>query len=177
MGGQTVWKIESGSLEGGRDPQTSYRTHAPRLSTRALTALLGLMCLTPVVIISMIFWSLPAVQVNQLQAKIEIIGDVPGSFYQLPFDQRNYLPEMQIAVTNVGEETWTNLFVRVNHNYSVFETGVPFRPGETREYLLNRFTSRTGAYFDMRYNPVRDVMVYARLPDRSRATFQQQFDP
>jgi hypothetical protein len=146
------------------------------LSSRQLTFLLMLMCLTPIVIITLIFNTLGDVKLNQLPARIELIGGVPDSYYDLPFEQRTYLPEMQVAVTNIGSDPWTNLYVRINHHYSIIETGAPFRPGETREYLVNRFTSKTGAYFDMRYVSVKDVMVYARMPDKSRATYERRFD-
>jgi hypothetical protein len=155
---------------------TSYRAEAPRLTSRNLTILLGLMCLTPVVIIALVFWQLPSVKMNQLQASVEILGGPPDSYYRLPFQDRTYLPELQIAVTNTSQETWTNLYVRINHDYSVFETGVPFQPGETREYLVNRFTSKQGAFYDMRYNPIREVMIYARVPDGSRATHFAHFE-
>jgi hypothetical protein len=155
---------------------SSYRAQAPRLTSRHLTILLALMCMTPVVIIALVFWQLPSVKMNQLNAQVKILGGPPDSYYQLPFKERIYLPELQIAVTNTGEETWTNLYVRINHDFTVFEAGVPFHPGETRDYLVNRFTSKKGAFYDMRYNPIGEVMIYARLPDGSRATHFAHFD-
>ncbi len=165
----------SSVLQADKD-QSSYRYVAPKLSSRGLSILLSAMCLIPVITIALLWWTLPPVKLNSLQADVQIKNAAPGSYYKLPFDQRIWLPETQVVVTNTGSVPWTNWYVRVNHDYSVFENGSEFLPGETRGYLLNRFSSRTGAFFDMRYRPVTDVMIYARLPDHSRATFFQRFD-
>jgi hypothetical protein len=159
-----------------KQDQTSFRQFAPRLTANGLSILLCAMCAVPIVTIAVLWASLPPVKINTLQATVTIKNAPPTSYYELPTDQRIPLPEVQLVLTNTGQQAWTNLFVRVNHDYTVFESGGEFRPGESREYFLNRFSSRTGAFYDVRYNPVRDVMIYARLPDHSRATFTRRFD-
>lgn len=155
--------------------QASHHEQSPRLSSHGLTGVLFLMCAIPIVTITLMWWFLPPVKLNELKAAIEVLGAPPNSYYELPFDERNYLPEIQIQITNAGNDEWTNMYIRVNHNYSFHDSSLVLAPGESREFALNRFSSRTGAFFDMRYNPVKEVMIYARLPDRSRATYYESF--
>lgn len=150
--------------------QSSYRASAPRLSPKMLTSLLVTVTFIPPLMIVMLWMILPPVKANQLKAEIGLENAPLSSFYTLPFAERQFDPDVKVVVTNLGEQPWTNINVRVNRSFNIYDHEKPVAPGERRSYLLSRFLSRD-AIFDMRYNPVRDVMVYARMPDGSRATY------
>jgi hypothetical protein len=78
-------------------------------------------------------------------------------------------------VRNKSEQVWTMLNIQINNFYQIYDR-VPLNPGEERTYELDRFVTRTGAMFDLRYNPVKNVRVYARRPTRDRATFFKDFE-
>lgn len=150
--------------------QSSYRAAAPRLGKKLLTGLLVTMTLVPPLMIVLLWSILPPVKANQLRAEVAINHAPPSDFYQLEFEKRTFDPNVSVVVKNVGNETWTNINVRVNRYFNIYDQEYPLHPGEQRAYLLSRFLSR-GVFFDMRYNAVQDVLVYARLPDGSRATY------
>jgi hypothetical protein len=150
--------------------ESSYRAAAPKLSPRVLTGLLVTVTLIPPVMIGVLWAILPPVKANQLKAEVRLENAPPASFYDLRFADRVFDPNVQVIVKNIGDEPWTNINVRVNRYYNIYDHGHPILPGEQQAYLLSRFLHRD-VFFDMRYNPVHSVMVYARLPDGSRATY------
>ena len=139
---------------------------APRLSRRGLIWLLGLMCLVPIVTIILLWRTLPPVFPGQLKAEIQF-NNVP------PTRERAAIPAAAIIVKNMGEQDWTNINIRINTHYQIYEHGNPIAPGQERGYLLDRFVSRTGARYDISRVPLSHVEIYARLPNSARATFEQ----
>lgn len=154
--------------------QSSYRLAAPRLSPKMLTGLLVAMTLIPPIMIVSLWSILPPVKANQLKAEVRVENEPPASFYLKDFSDRKFDPNINVVVKNVGDQPWTNINVRVNRYFNVYDQEYPVLAGQQRSYLLSRFLSR-GVFFDMRYNPVREVLVYARLPDGSRATYWMKF--
>ena len=149
--------------------------NAPQLSANGLTKLLIAMCIVPVVTITTLFWYMPPVHEGQLQASIEAEGLPPGSFYDEHFSERPKVDAGVLILKNDSEQDWTHLNVQINKHYQVYEhEAIP--AGESRRYRLDRFVSRTGAKFDVRYNPLRFVRVYARRPSKDRATYASDFD-
>ncbi len=154
---------------------------SPRLSTKSLTLLLGLMCLVPVVTIFAIFSYMPPLHENKLQAVVTGVDLPDPANYDLPFDDRPPLKKIgKLRVTNTGLDDWTNYNIRINRqfgdSYQIYEHHEPINAGETKEFELAEFVSRSGARFDLRYNPIRNVEIYARLPSSERATFNFVFD-
>lgn len=161
------------------NPQEHIRAKAfestPKLSHRNLTLMLAAMCIVPIATILLLWLKMPPVYESKLKASAELVGHPPPNYYELNLADRVYLPEVALAVTNESDESWTNVNIRINGYYDVHEHDHEFRPGETREYLLNRFIIKSGDFYDMRYRPVHSVMVYARQKDMSRATFYKEF--
>jgi hypothetical protein len=154
---------------------------SPRLSTKSLTLLLGLMCLVPVATIFAIFNYMPPVHENKLQATVEGVDLPDQATYDLPFDDRPPLKKKgKLRVTNTGPDNWTNYNIRINRqfgdSYQIYEHHEPINAGESKEFELAEFVSRSGARFDLRYNPLRNVEIYARLPSSERATFNYVFE-
>jgi hypothetical protein len=139
-----------------------------------LTGLLVTMTLIPPLMIVLLWSILPPVRANQLEAEVHIENEPPASFYSMDFADREFNPNVNVVIKNIGVQPWTNINVRVNRWFNVYDQEYPVLPGDQRSYLLSRFLSR-GVFFDMRYNPIREVLVYARLPDGSRATFWKKF--
>ena len=149
--------------------------NAPELSSSGLTKLLIAMCTVPVVTIATLFWYMPPVHEGQLEASIEAEGLPPGSFYDEHFSNRPKVEAGVLILNNDSDQDWTHLNIQINKHYQVYEhEAIP--AGESRRYRLDRFVSRTGAKFDLRYNPLRFVRVYARRPTKDRATFATDFD-
>lgn len=139
-----------------------------------LTGLLVTMTLIPPLMIVLLWSVLPPVRANQLKAEVSIENDPPASFYKTDFADRVFDPNVNVVVRNLGDQPWTNVNVRVNRYYNVYDHEYPVLAGDQRSYLLSRFLLR-GVFFDMRYNPIREVLIYARLPDGSRATYWKKF--
>ena len=155
--------------------QSTVICSAPRLTSRGLTLLLAGMCAVPIATIAMLFYYMPPVHVGELQASISAEGLPPGSFYDLPYDQRTAVPDGVLVVQNDSEQEWTHLNIQINKHYQVYDHQ-PIPPGGVRRYRLDRFVSRTGALFQLRINPLRSVRIYARRPTKDRATFFTEFD-
>ena len=155
--------------------QSSARRNAPRLTHRGLTMLLVGMCLVPTVTIFSLWSYLPPVYEGQLEADARTTNLPPAEFYARPFRDRPTVGGGQLHVLNQSDQVWTMLNVQINHFYQIYDRD-PLNPGEERTYELDRFVTRTGAIFDLRYNPVKNVRVYARRPTRDRATFFKDFE-
>jgi hypothetical protein len=155
--------------------QSTVLANAPRLSHRGLTLLLVGMCLVPTVTIGVLWSYLPPVFEGQLQGTAWTSGMPDPNFYLIPFRERDPKTGGMLHVQNLSQQTWTMLNVQINHFYQIYDTD-PLEPGEAREYDLKRFITKTGAAFEMRYNPVKNVRVYARLPTKDRATFIVDFE-
>ncbi|MBX3417986.1 MAG: hypothetical protein KF851_10315 [Pirellulaceae bacterium] len=169
------------AIENRIEPRRREEDRSPRLTPQTLTILLAIMCVVPTISIFTIYRLMPAVYENKLQAEV-FAKDVPeASTYQLPYESRPPLAHKgKLVVTNTGEDTWTQYNIRINRMYGdayqIYEHHEPINPGETKEFELSEFVSRSGARFDVRYNPLRNIEIYARLPSASRATFNHNFE-
>ena len=152
--------------------------NAPALSQRGLTRLLILMCVVPIVTVLALHFSMPPVKPGYLNAELGLVNVPPEAYYdETPLEERIDFPTAELVVKNTGEEAWTHLNIRINSgHYQIYEHGSPLEPGEERKFLLNRFVHRSGAVFDVGINRPYSVEIYARLPDRSRGTFEQDLD-
>ena len=148
---------------------------APQLSSRGLTVLLCIMCLVPVVTIAALFSYLPPVFEGKLEASVSAEGLPPGSFYDEHYSKRPPVEHGVLVLHNDSEQDWTHLNIQINKHYQIYEHRT-LAAGESRPFRTDRFVSRTGAKFDLRYNPLRRVRVYARRPTKDRATFATSFD-
>ena len=148
---------------------------APQLSSRGLTILLSIMCLVPVVTIAALFSYLPSVYEGKLEAAVSAEGLPPGSFYDEHYSKRPKVENGILMVHNQSEQDWTHLNIQINRHYQIYEHRT-LEAGQSRPFRTDRFVSRTGAKFDLRYNPLSHVRVYARRPTKDRATFATSFD-
>lgn len=163
------------SPEAKPELQSTVRRNAPRLTHRGLTSLLIGMCLIPTVVIFALWQYLPPVYEGQLEGDARTTNLPPDEFYARPFGDRVKVTGGELHVLNKSDQVWTMLNIQVNNFYQIYDR-VPLNPGEERTYELDRFVTRTGAMFDLRYNPVKNVRVYARRPTRDRATFFKDFE-
>ena len=155
--------------------QSKAVENAPQLSSRGLTRLLIFMCCVPVITIAALFWYMPPVHVGQLKASIDMEGIPPAIFYKTNRGEKDKIGDAILIVNNESENDWTNLEIRVNKHYQIYETD-PLLAGESRRYRLDRFITRTGAKFDISINPLKFVRIYARRPVGDRATFTTDVD-
>jgi hypothetical protein len=180
MNDSTSYTANSRSSEGvfpsaTTDLQSSARRNAPRLTHRGLTTLLIAMCLVPTIVIFSLWQYLPPVFEGQLEGDARTTNLPPDEFYARPFGDREKVTGGELHVLNKSDQVWTMLNIQINNFYQIYDR-VPLNPGEERTYELDRFVTRSGAMFDLRYNPVKNVRVYARRPTRDRATFFKDFE-
>ncbi len=154
--------------------ESSYRRAAPKMSARTLLILLAAMCVLPPTTIAWLWSTLPPIKENQLMADVKIENAPTSDFYLKTLGDRKFDPLVSVVLKNIGDQPWTNINIRVNHLFNAYDHEQPILPGQERSYLVSRFLAR-GASYDMRYNPILDVLIYARLPDGSRATFVRKF--
>lgn len=159
-------------------PESSMRAAAPELTSRGLTSLLILMCTVPVVTIAVLWTVMPPVFPRTLNAEFSLADVPPKSYYEAtPLSERSEFPNAMLVIKNTGDQTWTHINVRINSGkYQIYETNDPIKPGEERRFKLNRFVHRSGAIFQVGINRPYSVELYARLPDRSRGTFEGELD-
>ena len=154
--------------------RSSAHKNAPTLSHRWLTTLLVVMCALPIGVIFALFYGLPQVYEGTLEAGIDADGLPAASFYDEEYYDREKVPTGELIVTNQSKQDWTHLNIQINKHYQIYDRQ-PIPAGETRRFKLDRFDSRTGAKFDLTYNPLRYVRVYARRPTKDRATYSSEF--
>lgn len=147
-----------------------------RLSNRALTSILVLMCLVPVVTIFGLFQFLPPVFEGQLEASVSAAGLPSAEYYAVDYYQRPQFTGGELIVNNESDQDWTHLNIQVNRHYQIYDTD-PIPAGTRKRFQLDRFLSRTGARFSLRYNELKSVRIYARRPTKDRATFYYEFQP
>jgi hypothetical protein len=140
-----------------------------------LLILLAVVCLIPPLTILGLWFVLPPVRANELRAEVMLVNGPEPAYYQLDVEDRAFMPDLSVVVRNTGDKPWTNINVRINRFFNVYDHEYAVEPGQQRSYLASRFLAR-GVFYDMRQNPIREVLVYARLPDGSRATYWQRFE-
>jgi hypothetical protein len=154
--------------------ESSYERNAPRLSRGRLTIMLVLMCVVPLLTIFTLFQILPPVEEGTLEASVSAEGLPAAEFYEIAYDQRAPFAGGVLVVNNESTQDWTHLNIQVNRNYQIYDIE-PIPAGGSAKFQLDRFVSRTGARFSLRYNPLKSVRIYARRPTKDRATFYYEF--
>ena len=157
------------------DPRRSPAEQgSPFLSHQALTTLLFAMAAVPIIVIAVLWNFLPPVHEGELQANVYAEGVPPDEFYEVRYDQRPTVSDGFLVVQNNSDEDWTMLNIQVNKNYQIYDTE-PILANSKRKFKLDKFITRSGARFSLRYNPLKSVMIYARLPSSERATYSYEF--
>lgn len=148
---------------------------SPQLSKAALTNLLIAMCLLPIITISALWVLMPPVAEGQLNCEFAS-KDLPNQdFYAIEYWKRDEYGLGELIVTNHEEHDWTHLNILVNGHYQIYDDeSIP--AGVSKAYKLDRFVSRAGARFSLRYNPLKSARIYARRVKGDRATYACEFD-
>ncbi len=155
--------------------RTREEQAAPKMSHRSLTWLLSLMCLVPVITILALWQYLPQVYEGQLKAEVYAQGLPPKEYYSTEYHKRLPVSDGVLVLKNISDVDWTHLNVQVNGNYQIYDRET-IPAGRQREYILGKFLNRTGAKFQLQYNELNRVRVYARRPTKDRATFEHKFE-
>ena len=176
---ESIQASGSGSRSGDRailgpDRSSGALQKTPQLSHRGLTLMLSLMCLVPVITIFFLWRMMPPVYEGQLEASVTAVGIPPAEFYVPHYSKRPEFNTGDLIVRNESDQDWTHLNIRVNRHYQIYDVEPIPAHGE-RTFKLDRFVSRTGARFQLRYNPLKSVRIYARRPTKDRATFYHEF--
>ena len=170
---RTSQEIETNQLG---NQQSKIARSIPTLSPLTLSWILGAMCVIPVAIIFALFSYMPPVYEGLLEAKITAVGLPPDSFYtDAPYDKRPPVPSGQLVVENLSDQDWTHLNIQVNRHYQIIDKE-PIKAHSTKAFDLDRFQSRTGARFQVRFNELANARIYARRPTRDRATYACGFE-
>lgn len=148
---------------------------APKLTHKSLTLLLSLMCLVPVTTILVLWQYLPDVHEGQLKAEVHAQGLPPKEYYSTEYYKRLPVSDGTLVLKNNSDVDWTHLNVQINGNYQIYDKDTIPAHGQ-REYILGKFLNRTGARFQLQFNELDRVRVYARRPTKDRATFEHQFE-
>ena len=155
-------------------PRSTVMQKSPQLSSTALTRILIGMCLLPIVTIMTLWYIMPPVAEGQLKCQFAS-KDLPGrDFYAIDYRNRDEYGLGELLVSNVGDEDWTHLNIQVNRAYQIYDRE-PIPAGTTKVFELDRFVSRAGARFSLRYNELKSARIYARLPKGDRATYACEF--
>ena len=157
------------------DLESSAMQASPRLSHRRLTLMLAIMCFVPVVTILTLWQMMPPVHEGQLEASVASVGIPPAAYYETHYSKRGEVPPGELLVKNESDQDWTHLNIQINRHYQIYDIE-PIPAHSERTFRLDRFVSRTGARFQVRYNPLKSVRIYARRPTKDRATFFHEFE-
>ena len=168
---------EEAELSGSQMPDRSSSSlrATPHLTARGLTILLCLMCFVPVVTIFSLWQLMPPVHEGQLEASVSAVDLPPPEFYESKYADRPDWALGELVVKNNSDQDWTHLNIQINRHYQIYDIE-PIPARGVRKYKLSRFVSRSGARFQVRYNTLKSVRIYARRPTRDRATFYYEFE-
>jgi hypothetical protein len=157
------------------DRLSTAQKASPTLSQRTLTYMLIAMCCVPVITIFSLWAYLPEVHEGQLLASVATEG-LPGEdFYAVDYYDRPPFEGGFVIVRNDSDVEWSNMEIKANHFYQTYDFDV-LKPGEERRYLLSKLITRQGHTFQVRYNRLKSIRIYARQPKGDRATFYQDFE-
>lgn len=157
-------------------PRSKAMQQSPQLSSAALTRLLIGMCLLPVITIFALFLYMPPAAEGELDCQFSAIGLPDEGFYAIEYRLREEYDGGELVVTNREAFDWTHLNMVVNGHYQVYDKE-PIAAGTSKHYKLERFVSRAGARFSLRYNQLKSARIYARRdnPKHDRATYSCTF--
>jgi len=157
-------------------PRSTAMQQSPQLSSVALTRLLIGMCLIPIITILVLFYYMPPAADGELKCQFST-KDLPDQdFYAIDYRDRGEYELGELVVANLEEHDWTHLNILVNGHYQIYDK-VPFPAGTSKSYKLDRFVSRAGAGFSLRYNELKSARIYARRDNEKhdRATWSSDF--
>ena len=155
--------------------QTTAQQNSPRLSARGLTIALAIMTLVPTLTVLAIWKFLPQVYEGKLDATATAEGRPPADYYLVRYDLRPPHTGGELLITNNSDEDWSHLNIQINGFYQIHDIE-PIPAGQTKRYKLEKFLTRSGARFQLQYNQLKKVRVYARLPGGNRATYGHEFE-
>lgn len=147
-----------------------------RLSSRGLTVLLVLMCAIPVVTVLTLHFTLPSIEAGKLEADIRLSAHPDSDYYDQDIYKRKFIPEASVVLTNESDEAWQFINVKINNQFFIYDVDQKLKPGEQRRYLLSRFTNREGALFELRAQPVKEVLVFAKVASNKRYSITVNFE-
>lgn len=157
------------------NPNLDRMPQGLRLSSRALTTLLIIMCVIPIATVLTLHFTMPPIEAGKLEADIRLSGHPDKSYYEKDIYERTFLPEAAIALTNNSSDTWRLINVTINDRYYVYDVDQVLEPGQQRRYLLSRFTNREGALYELRAQPVEKVVVFAKVASNRRYSKTETF--
>ncbi len=149
---------------------------SPGMSHRTLSILLCLMAMVPPLTIGILWSLLPPLAEGQLNCEITAIGLPDPAIYQVKIADRPAVSDGSLVVNNTSDQPWTHINIWVNGYYQIYDLD-PLPAGGTRVYELDRFVTRFGASYNLRYNQLDRALVYARMPKGNRATRQIDLKP
>ena len=158
------------------DRSSSALKNAFELTPNGLTVLLMIMCFVPVVTIFVLWRILPPVLEGKLQAAVSAEGIPSDEYYETEArdEFRPPVPPGRLLVQNLTDEDWEMPNIILNTYYQIYDTE-PIKAREVRAFDLDHFITRTGARFQVRYNTLKTVRIFAKLPSRERASFNYSF--
>ena len=165
-------ETETGKLA---NQQTKVAANISTLSPSNLRVILAFMCVVPVAIILALFAYMPPVYEGLLEAKITATGLPPAAFYDQRYDLRPAFGGGKLVVENLSDQDWTHLNIQVNKHYQIIDKEA-IKAHSTRVFDLEKFLTRTGARFSIRFNELDYARIYARRPTRDRATYACAFE-
>ena len=155
-------------------PRSTAMQQSPQLSSVALTRLLIGMCLLPIITIMALWCIMPPVAERQLDCSFAAKDLPDADFYAIDYWKRDEYGLGELHVSNLSNQDWTHLNIQVNRAYQIYDDqAIP--AGTTKVFELDRFISRAGARFSLRYNQLKSARIYARRPTGDRATYYCEF--
>ena len=157
-------------------PRSSAMQQSPQLSSAALTKILIGMCLLPVITILVLWVYMPPAAEGELNCQFTTVGLPDQDFYAIEYRNREEFDGGELVVSNLEDYDWTHLNILVNGHYQIYDKE-PIVAGTSKTYAIERFVSRAGARFSLRYNQLKSARIYARRdnPEHDRATYSCTF--
>ncbi len=155
-------------------PRSTVMQKSPQLSSIALTRLLIGMALLPVITITALFMILDPAAEGTLDCKFAAVGLPDAEFYAIEYWERDEYTGGELIVSNREDADWTHLNLQINGHYQVYDQE-PIPAGSSKTYKLERFITRAGSKFSLRYNELKSARIYARRATRDRAIHYCEF--
>lgn len=136
------------------DDVAQSRPDSPQLTKRGLTLLLAGLATLPLLIVGILYFTLPATSSAPLAAEVKIVRDVDPPI---------------VAIMNKDDCDWTNVNVTLNGAFfHYYKHGLP--KGQELSLPVTAFLRRSGLPFDPAAVKIEDVNVAARRETGYRAT-------
>lgn len=111
---------------------------------------------------------------GDLNCEFAAVGLPDPEFYATDYWEREEFSGGELIVKNLEDADWTHLNIQINGHYQIYDRE-PIPAGTTKSYKLERFVTRSGAKFSLRYNPLKSARIYARRETRDRAIHYCKF--